>query len=325
MQSAKECSRQSWRKRAWVRLTRLRSDSNATVCSHSFHPLNQPARTPTWSRNIMIWWAGSRYQDLGSVRGRERDAYNSMTMLCSSIKNHHADVSKNTLAFTFTWGLTENSPLRCYLLVGTNVLHHWSWVLELGLAVGNPCLKLLRWYSLELSNPLATWGLQNVSQLSSSIQWLSSFSLDGIFHREHFLSVKVKSSDYTVHILEEVQTQNVLKLAIVFCKLVYGSGRSYYSCSTSSKKQADYLRLVWPAGSPLAIRQPARRLSAVQSTYFESHCWFRKLLERFHKQVFQMKTTSMWYFYKETQTGQPFITSWQMSHGLSVKHFPLLS
>ncbi len=72
MQSAKECSRQSWRKRAWVRLTRLRSDSNATVCSHSFHPLNQPARTPTWSRNIMIWWAGSRYQDLGSLRGRER-------------------------------------------------------------------------------------------------------------------------------------------------------------------------------------------------------------------------------------------------------------
>lgn len=115
--------------------------------------------------------------------------------------------------------------------MGTNVLHLCSWVLELGLVVGNPCLKLLRWYSLELSNPLATLGLQNVPQLSSSIQ--SSFSLDGIFHREHFLSVKVKSSDYTVHILEEIQTQMsstggnvILKLASVFWKLVYGSGRS---------------------------------------------------------------------------------------------------
>lgn len=54
VQSARECSRQSWRKRAWVRLTRLSRESRATVCSHSFQPLNQPANTPTWSRNIMV-------------------------------------------------------------------------------------------------------------------------------------------------------------------------------------------------------------------------------------------------------------------------------
>lgn len=60
VQSASECSRQSCRKRAWVRLTRLSSESSATVCSHSFQPLNQPARTPTWSRNIMVLRAGVR-------------------------------------------------------------------------------------------------------------------------------------------------------------------------------------------------------------------------------------------------------------------------
>lgn len=52
--SARECSRQSCRKRACVRLTLFSRDSRATVCSHSFHPLNQLANTPTWSRNIMV-------------------------------------------------------------------------------------------------------------------------------------------------------------------------------------------------------------------------------------------------------------------------------
>lgn len=61
-QSASECSRQSWRKRAWVWLTRLSSDSSATVCSHSFQPLNQPASTPTWSRNIMVRGRPSVYE-----------------------------------------------------------------------------------------------------------------------------------------------------------------------------------------------------------------------------------------------------------------------
>lgn len=61
-QSASECSRQSWRKRAWVWLTRLSSDSSATVCSHSFQPLNQPASTPTWSRNIMVRGRPSVYK-----------------------------------------------------------------------------------------------------------------------------------------------------------------------------------------------------------------------------------------------------------------------
>ncbi len=192
MQSAKECSRQSWRKRAWVRLTRLRSDSNATVCSHSFHPLNQPARTPTWSRNIMIWWAGSRYQDLGSLRGWERDGYDSMTMLCSSIENHHADVSKNTLAFTFTWDLTENSPLICYLLVGTNVLHHWSWVLELGLAVGNPWL-----------NPwIPDWSFWDGIRWSSPILWpLGAYKT--------FLSFPPAYSDCPALVVMAFSTENI--------------------------------------------------------------------------------------------------------------------
>ncbi|CAO2590735.1 hypothetical protein LEMLEM_LOCUS5990, partial [Lemmus lemmus] len=61
-QSASECSRQSWRKRAWVWLTRLSNDSSATVCSHSFQPLNQPASTPTWSRNIMVRGPPSVYE-----------------------------------------------------------------------------------------------------------------------------------------------------------------------------------------------------------------------------------------------------------------------
>lgn len=65
-QSASECSRHSCRKRAWVREMRLRRDSKATVCSHSFQPLNQPARMPTWSRNIMV--AGT----LGSAATRPR-------------------------------------------------------------------------------------------------------------------------------------------------------------------------------------------------------------------------------------------------------------
>ncbi|KAJ3594225.1 hypothetical protein NHX12_006556 [Muraenolepis orangiensis] len=61
--SARECSRHSCRKRACVRLTRFNRDSRATVCSHSFHPLNQLARTPTWSRNIMVWGRANRQQD----------------------------------------------------------------------------------------------------------------------------------------------------------------------------------------------------------------------------------------------------------------------
>lgn len=65
-QSASECSRQSWRKRAWVWLTRLSSDSSATVCSHSFQPLNQPASTPTWSRNIMVRGRPSVYKAPGA-------------------------------------------------------------------------------------------------------------------------------------------------------------------------------------------------------------------------------------------------------------------
>lgn len=65
-QSASECSRQSWRKRAWVWLTRLSRDSSATVCSHSFQPLNQPASTPTWSRNIMVRGRPSVYKALSA-------------------------------------------------------------------------------------------------------------------------------------------------------------------------------------------------------------------------------------------------------------------
>lgn len=55
VQSASQCSRQMWRKRACVRDTLFRSDKSATVCSHSFQPLNQSVRIPTWSRNIMAW------------------------------------------------------------------------------------------------------------------------------------------------------------------------------------------------------------------------------------------------------------------------------
>lgn len=69
VQSARECSRQSCRKRAWVRLTRLSRESSATVCSHSFQPLNQPASTPTWSRNIMVRGAGGRGEIKGGASG----------------------------------------------------------------------------------------------------------------------------------------------------------------------------------------------------------------------------------------------------------------
>ncbi len=53
VQSASQWSRQMCRNRACVRETRFSSDSSATVCSHSFQPLNQSVRIPTWSRNIM--------------------------------------------------------------------------------------------------------------------------------------------------------------------------------------------------------------------------------------------------------------------------------
>lgn len=69
--SANECSRQSCRNRAWVRLTRFNSDSRATVCSHSFQPLNQLAKTPTWSRNIMVWWAALEHWAVGLIRAMD--------------------------------------------------------------------------------------------------------------------------------------------------------------------------------------------------------------------------------------------------------------
>lgn len=68
VQSASQCSRQMCKKRAWVRDALFRRDNSATVCSHSFQPLNQSVRIPTWSRNIMacllseenrnVWWGG---------------------------------------------------------------------------------------------------------------------------------------------------------------------------------------------------------------------------------------------------------------------------
>lgn len=66
VQSASQWSRQMCRKRACVRETRFSSDSSATVCSHSFQPLNQSVRIPTWSRNIMA----SFFRGGGGARGR---------------------------------------------------------------------------------------------------------------------------------------------------------------------------------------------------------------------------------------------------------------
>lgn len=58
VQSANQCSRQMCKKRAWVRDILFRRDNSATVCSHSFQPLNQSVRIPTWSRNIMACLLG---------------------------------------------------------------------------------------------------------------------------------------------------------------------------------------------------------------------------------------------------------------------------
>ncbi len=66
VQSASQWSRQMCRNRACVRETRFSSDSSATVCSHSFQPLNQSVRIPTWSRNIMA----SVFSVGGGARGR---------------------------------------------------------------------------------------------------------------------------------------------------------------------------------------------------------------------------------------------------------------
>lgn len=70
VQSASQCSRYMWRKRAWVRDTLFRRDKSATVCSHSFQPLNQSVRIPTWSRNIMACLLGkeNRKVRIGRVR-----------------------------------------------------------------------------------------------------------------------------------------------------------------------------------------------------------------------------------------------------------------
>lgn len=74
--SARECSKHSCKKRAWVRLTLFSSESRATVCSHSFHPLNQLANTPTWSRNIMVCEEGWRCTERGGQgRGGNSERY----------------------------------------------------------------------------------------------------------------------------------------------------------------------------------------------------------------------------------------------------------
>ncbi len=69
VQSASQWSRQMCRNRACVRETRFSSDSSATVCSHSFQPLNQSVRIPTWSRNIMasVFSVGAGLEGVGLV------------------------------------------------------------------------------------------------------------------------------------------------------------------------------------------------------------------------------------------------------------------
>lgn len=58
------------KKRAWVRDTLFRRDNSATVCSHSFQPLNQSVRIPTWSRNIMACLLGEENRNVRMGRGR---------------------------------------------------------------------------------------------------------------------------------------------------------------------------------------------------------------------------------------------------------------
>ncbi|TNN73211.1 Glia maturation factor gamma [Liparis tanakae] len=67
VQSASQCSRQMCKKRAWVRDTLFRRDNSATVCSHSFQPLNQSVRIPTWSRNIMACLLGKENGNSSSL------------------------------------------------------------------------------------------------------------------------------------------------------------------------------------------------------------------------------------------------------------------
>lgn len=69
VQSASQCSRQMCKKRAWVRDTLFRRDNSATVCSHSFQPLNQSVRIPTWSRNIMACLLGKENRNVWMGRG----------------------------------------------------------------------------------------------------------------------------------------------------------------------------------------------------------------------------------------------------------------
>lgn len=71
VQSASQCSRHMWRNRAWVLDTLLSSDNSATVCSHSFQPLNQSVKIPTWSRNIMANPNGVLSRRGFRERGRE--------------------------------------------------------------------------------------------------------------------------------------------------------------------------------------------------------------------------------------------------------------
>ena len=106
--SANECSRHSCRNRAWVLLTRLRRESRATVCSHSFHPLNQLARTPTWSRNIMVRGTDAR-------RDRRVD-----TSTRALVQNRSMDPGTwlrddyNTVLWSQAWGSVGSGSSRFF-------------------------------------------------------------------------------------------------------------------------------------------------------------------------------------------------------------------
>jgi len=79
-----------------------------------------------------------------------------MMLLCSLVETHH-------LALTF--GLTENNPLRFYLLVGTNVLHLCSWVL--GVRLGGR-KSLFEAFDVVFVRALLPSGHFRLTQLSSA-------------------------------------------------------------------------------------------------------------------------------------------------------------
>lgn len=133
--SANECSRQSCRNRAWVRLTRFNSDSRATVCSHSFQPLNQLAKTPTWSRNIMVWWAALEHCTVGLIR--VKDVFNNVGIT--------SQIDPGKALIYLLWSHTQGQPK-----------------VNEGLSVVSSFLVMF-WYELRFSSTNLGWWVINTT------------------------------------------------------------------------------------------------------------------------------------------------------------------